>query len=178
MNKTEKELTLKALVSYAKELAFDPTADLREYNQVEIGEAKSLYLSLGGEESLFLTDNLSPVIDFVRRVSDLTLDGEVDPYGDGEPFVMAVEDNQETLTSLIEEARRLVPQTPAPAPDATVENHGSIYTLKLESDAAKTWADENLPQDAQRIGTSGIVIEHRYISDIVAGMRGDGLVVK
>ena len=35
---------------------------------------------------------------------------------------------------------------------------------------------DNLPEDAQTLGKA-VAVEHRYIGDIVAGMKADGLVV-
>jgi hypothetical protein len=62
-------------------------------------------------------------------------------------------------------------------PDFTVENHGTIFLLIPETDAARTWVEANLPDDALTFGR-GVVVEHRYIADIVAGIQGDGLEVK
>ena len=61
--------------------------------------------------------------------------------------------------------------------DFWVQNHGSIYLLIPQTDAAKEWVEDNLPDDAQTFG-AGIVVEHRYIYDIVNGIRGDGLEVE
>lgn len=60
--------------------------------------------------------------------------------------------------------------------DFEVEDHGSIFILTPTSDAGLNWCWEHLPEDAQRWGKFGYVIEHRYIQDIVAGMERDGLV--
>ena len=61
--------------------------------------------------------------------------------------------------------------------DFTVENHGSIFLLQPLTPAAQTWIDENIPEDAQYLG-SAVAVEHRYILDIVDGIQGDALEVK
>jgi hypothetical protein len=61
-------------------------------------------------------------------------------------------------------------------PDFTVDNHGTIFLLRPESDAGREWIRDNIPADAQMWGEA-IVVEHRYIEDIVAGARADGLEV-
>jgi hypothetical protein len=62
----------------------------------------------------------------------------------------------------------------APEPDFEVENHGTIYLLRPKTDAARTWIEENIGEDAQTFGEA-VVVEHRYIADIVAGIREEGL---
>ncbi len=61
--------------------------------------------------------------------------------------------------------------------DFTVQNHGSIYILNAESEAAKAWVEQHLPEDAQSWGQNGTVVEHRYIGAIVDGIVNDGLEV-
>lgn len=60
--------------------------------------------------------------------------------------------------------------------DFDVQNHGSIFLLIPNTDDAKQWVEEHLPDDAMTFG-NGIAIEHRYITDIVNGALGDGLTV-
>lgn len=60
--------------------------------------------------------------------------------------------------------------------DVDVVNHGSLVGFTLLSDAAREWAEENLPEDAPRMGPT-IYVEHRYADDIRNGMEGDGLIV-
>lgn len=62
----------------------------------------------------------------------------------------------------------------ATEPDFLIQNHGTIFLLCPVSDAAVEWVGEHLPPDATRFGTA-VVIEHRYVADIVAGIKGDGL---
>lgn len=62
-------------------------------------------------------------------------------------------------------------------PDFYVENHGSIILLRPVSSAAKEWIDEHIPEDAQYFGNA-VVVEPRYIADIVQGIQNDGLAVQ
>lgn len=62
-------------------------------------------------------------------------------------------------------------------PDVFVRNEGSIFLLTPMTDAAREWIGEHIPEDAQYMGRS-LVVEHRYVEDIVAGMQVDGLIVK
>jgi hypothetical protein len=65
----------------------------------------------------------------------------------------------------------------SPTPDFLVENHGSIFLLQPLTPAANSWVDEYLPED--RMAFAGaVVVEHRYIADIVRGAIADGLAVR
>lgn len=59
--------------------------------------------------------------------------------------------------------------------DFLVNNQGSIFILTPVSEAAIKWCDTHLPDDAQRWGRNGYVVEHRYIQDIIWGLEDDGL---
>jgi hypothetical protein len=61
--------------------------------------------------------------------------------------------------------------------DLYVQNEGSIFLLHAHSNAGRKWIKENIPQDAQAFGNA-IVVEHRYIADIVQGAQSDGLIVR
>ena len=61
--------------------------------------------------------------------------------------------------------------------DLSVQNHGSICILNADSDVGKAWIKEHIPEDAFRWGVAGVVVEPRYIADIVAGAIRDGLEV-
>jgi hypothetical protein len=67
-------------------------------------------------------------------------------------------------------------QVPPQQPDFLVSNHGTLYLLEPLTDAAVAWVDDHLPADHQLWG-SAVVVEHRYIRDIVAGIMSDGLVL-
>lgn len=60
--------------------------------------------------------------------------------------------------------------------DFYVQNEGSIFLLTANSKAARDWADEHI-HEATRWGKS-IVVEHRYIANIVECAVSDGLVVE
>lgn len=62
--------------------------------------------------------------------------------------------------------------------DFNLENHGSIMLLTPETDNAQDWVTDNLPapQHLQYWGRS-IVVEPRYIEDIIVGIQSDGLLV-
>ena len=60
--------------------------------------------------------------------------------------------------------------------DVMVTNRGSIVTLTLLTKEAKDWVSENIPDDAQYFGGQ-LVVEPRYVDNVIAGMEGDGLVV-
>lgn len=61
--------------------------------------------------------------------------------------------------------------------DLTVDNHGSLCVLTPVSDAGREWVAEHIPDDAMTWGAEGIVVEPRYIKDIVLGAINDGLEV-
>jgi len=59
--------------------------------------------------------------------------------------------------------------------DFNVQNHGTIFILGPESQAAVRWCEEHVAQDGQRWGKNGYVVEHRYIAGIVKGLNTAGL---
>jgi hypothetical protein len=61
--------------------------------------------------------------------------------------------------------------------DAFVENHFSIFLVRPVSSAATEWLRENVAEDSQWFG-GALVVEHRYISDLVEGMKLHGLAVR
>jgi hypothetical protein len=58
--------------------------------------------------------------------------------------------------------------------DFTVQNEGSIFLLRPHTKAAQAWIEEHIPEDAQFFGNA-VVVEHRYICDIIDGILNDGL---
>ena len=62
-------------------------------------------------------------------------------------------------------------------PDFVVENHGSIFLLRPLTAAAKSWVDEHVGDDGYQPYYPTLVVEHRYIADIVRGAGAGGLVV-
>jgi hypothetical protein len=60
--------------------------------------------------------------------------------------------------------------------DIIIRNHGTLCIMVAITHAGEDWIAEHIPEDAQRWG-KGIVVEPRYIEDIVEGARADGLEV-
>lgn len=60
--------------------------------------------------------------------------------------------------------------------DLIVRNEGSIFLLTAITKAGENWIAEHIPADATTFGKA-IVVEHRYIADIVNGAQADGLIV-
>ena len=61
--------------------------------------------------------------------------------------------------------------------DVVVTNHGSIFLVDPLNILATDWLKENVQEDAQHFGKK-LVVGHRYIEDLVEGMKHDGLVVE
>ncbi len=66
---------------------------------------------------------------------------------------------------------------PERGPDFQLIRQTSIFLLEPLTDAARAWAGKHIPADATRFGPA-IVIEHRYIADIVAGIARDRLTME
>ena len=62
-------------------------------------------------------------------------------------------------------------------PDIRVENHGSLFLLRPRTKRAACWLDEVIAEDAQYWGDA-VVVEPRYVAEIVNGAREDGLEVR
>jgi hypothetical protein len=60
--------------------------------------------------------------------------------------------------------------------DFTLADHGSITILYPVSADAADWVGEHIPDEAQRYA-GGVVIEPRYVGDILDGITNDGLSV-
>jgi hypothetical protein len=60
--------------------------------------------------------------------------------------------------------------------DIEFRGYGSIWLMVALTAAGQEWIDENIGEAATRSST-GIVVEHRYVADIVEGARRDGLEV-
>lgn len=59
-------------------------------------------------------------------------------------------------------------------PDFAVQNEGSLVILKPNTDAARQWVAEHIPDDAPR-WCGGIAIEPRFFDAIAEGAQADGL---
>jgi hypothetical protein len=68
---------------------------------------------------------------------------------------------------------------PETRPDFSFQNHGSICILTPITPAARDWFSEHLPVDNSetQFWAGGIVIEPRYVGDIISGIQSDGLSV-
>lgn len=64
--------------------------------------------------------------------------------------------------------------------DFELENHGSLFLLRPLNSVATQWVQDHLPVDdpETQYWGEGIVIEPRYAAAIVAGIIGDGLVLR
>ena len=63
-------------------------------------------------------------------------------------------------------------------PDFVVETPGSIFLLKPLTPSATSWVEEHIGQDnGYQPYFPTVVVDHRYIADIVAGIQNDGLEV-
>jgi hypothetical protein len=58
--------------------------------------------------------------------------------------------------------------------DLHVEDHGSVWLLRPLTEGAQAWIGENLPEDRQEFA-GAVVVEARYVIDIIIGMVKDGL---
>ena len=62
--------------------------------------------------------------------------------------------------------------------DFLVENHGSIFLLKPRTPSATSWVESHIGREnGYQPMWPTVVVEHRYIADIVAGIQNDGLAV-
>lgn len=60
--------------------------------------------------------------------------------------------------------------------DVVVENHGTIFLFRLLTDAATKWVEEHV-SEPNWFGPA-LAVEHRFASDLAAGMQTDGLKIK
>ncbi|CAB5220907.1 hypothetical protein UFOVP357_46 [uncultured Caudovirales phage] len=56
-----------------------------------------------------------------------------------------------------------------------IEDGGSVMLFVATSQTGKEWLDDNITEDAFRIGERGLVVEHRYVLPLVRVMKDDGL---
>jgi hypothetical protein len=60
--------------------------------------------------------------------------------------------------------------------DVVVMDHGSVWLVHPHTERAKHWLGTNVALDAQYFG-GNLVVEHRFIADLVDGMALHGLKV-
>jgi len=63
------------------------------------------------------------------------------------------------------------------ATDFTIANHGTLLILTPCTEPAHAWVAAHLPHDRLTWGRYGVVIEPRYVWQIVEGFREAGLTV-
>lgn len=61
--------------------------------------------------------------------------------------------------------------------DVQVEDCGSLFLLDLCSDFARQWVAENVSEESMFFGMK-LVVEPRYVRDLLQGMLNDGLDVR
>lgn len=61
--------------------------------------------------------------------------------------------------------------------DFLLQDQGTMAVLFSLTDEAVAWVDEHLPPNPI-YWTGGVVVEHRYVAPIVAGILDDGLEVR
>jgi hypothetical protein len=67
----------------------------------------------------------------------------------------------------------------SPTVDFLCENYGSIFLLRPLTPSATSWVEEHIGQDnGYQPYLPTVVVEHRYIADIVEGIQNDGLAVQ
>ena len=62
-------------------------------------------------------------------------------------------------------------------PDISIENHGTIFLFRLNTQAATEWVEEHVQSDAQFFGDA-LVVEHTYTRDLAMAAVADGLAVQ
>ena len=62
-----------------------------------------------------------------------------------------------------------------PRTDARVENHGTIFLVRPLTESALGWLTEHT--DGTWFGNA-LAVEHRYVSDLVVGLRDAGFNVE
>ena len=66
----------------------------------------------------------------------------------------------------------------APGPDARVEGGGTVYLVRPLTGRVSAWLREHTDADNSTWFGNALAVEHRYISDLVAGMRDACLAVE
>lgn len=61
--------------------------------------------------------------------------------------------------------------------DFVVSDHGTIFLLQPLSPAASQWVEDQFQLESWHWHGNSIAIEHRFIRDIVEGIRSDNLSV-
>jgi hypothetical protein len=62
--------------------------------------------------------------------------------------------------------------------DIAIEDHGSVVLLRPLTGTARDWIEEHVNRDGFHPDRPTLVVERRYVSDIVSGAQADGLEVR
>jgi hypothetical protein len=62
--------------------------------------------------------------------------------------------------------------------DLSVEDHGSVVLLRPLTDTARDWIEEHVSREGFHPDWPTLVVEPRYVTDIVCGAQADGLEVR
>lgn len=93
------------------------------------------------------------------------------------PGAFAREGGRRVAEAMRRAAAGREPIVEVPAHDVVVLGLGeSVVRVWPKTPAAKDWIAENVAGDAQWFGPA-LIVEPRYLDDLAAGMRADGLVV-
>jgi hypothetical protein len=63
-------------------------------------------------------------------------------------------------------------------PDIQVEDHGSIVLLHARTDTGARWIGEHTDPENRQFFGGALVVEPRYVVDIINGIIESGLMVK
>jgi hypothetical protein len=63
-------------------------------------------------------------------------------------------------------------------PDVLVANEGTLFIVNAISRRAKAWLAEHVDLDEAQHWGASLVVEHRFIVELVDGMHDSGLVVR
>lgn len=62
-------------------------------------------------------------------------------------------------------------------PDVSIENCGTLFLFRAETERGKEWINLHIPSDAT-YWAGQLVVEHRYAYDLAEGMANDGLALQ
>jgi hypothetical protein len=65
-----------------------------------------------------------------------------------------------------------------PQVDVLVEGHGSLFLFRPLSYSARTWIEENVSREGFHPDWPTLIVEHRFASNLAAGMQEAGLVLR
>ncbi len=66
---------------------------------------------------------------------------------------------------------------PKPKPDFRIEGHSTIYLVHPLNDPAEAYLHEHTADDATWFA-GALVVEHRFIADLVTDLRAHGFLVE